>query len=50
MYYMFSVGKDGVVKYWDVDKFELLLMLEGYYVVVWCFVVSLYGDFLVIGF
>ncbi|KAG6527698.1 hypothetical protein ZIOFF_009824 [Zingiber officinale] len=28
---MFSVGKDRLVKYWDADKFELLLTLEGHH-------------------
>lgn len=48
-HYMFSVGKDGVVKYWDADKFELLLTLEGHHAEVWCLAVSPHGDFLITG-
>jgi U3 small nucleolar RNA-associated protein 12 len=29
-HYAFSVGKDGLVKYWDADRWELLLTLEGH--------------------
>lgn len=48
-HYMFSVGKDRVVKYWDADKFELLLTLDGHHSEVWCLAVSNRGDFLVTG-
>lgn len=48
-HYMFSVGKDRLVKYWDADKFELLLTLEGHHSEVWCLAVSNRGDFLVTG-
>lgn len=48
-HYIFSAGKDGVVKYWDADKFELLLTLEGHHAEVWCLAVSSHGDFLVTG-
>lgn len=46
---MFSVGKDRLVKFWDADKFELLLTLEGHHAEVWCLAVSNRGDFLVTG-
>ncbi|RRT69785.1 hypothetical protein B296_00013074 [Ensete ventricosum] len=46
---MFSVGKDRLVKYWDADKFELLLTLEGHHAEVWCLAVSNRGDFIVTG-
>lgn len=46
---MFSVGKDRLVKYWDADKFELLLTLEGHHADVWCLAVSDCGDFVVTG-
>ncbi|KAL8459951.1 hypothetical protein ACS0TY_031742 [Phlomoides rotata] len=49
-YYMFSVGKDRLVKYWDADKFELLLTLEGHHSEIWCLAVSSHGDFLVTGY
>jgi U3 small nucleolar RNA-associated protein 12 len=29
-HYVFSAGKDGLVKYWDADRWELLLTLEGH--------------------
>ncbi|KAL0409988.1 UNVERIFIED_CONTAM: putative WD repeat-containing protein C3D6.12 [Sesamum latifolium] len=48
-HYMFSVGKDRLVKYWDADKFELLLTLEGHHSEVWCLAVGNRGDFLVTG-
>lgn len=48
-HYMFSVGKDRIVKYWDADKFELLLTLEGHHADVWCLAISSRGDFIVTG-
>lgn len=42
-------GKDKVVKYWDADKFEQLLALEGHHGEVWCLAVSSLGDFLITG-
>ena len=48
-HYMFSIGKDRLVKYWDADKFELLLTLGGHHAEIWCFAVSNRGDFLVTG-
>lgn len=48
-HYMFSVGKDRTVKYWDADKFELLLTLEGHHAEVWCLAISSRGDFIVTG-
>lgn len=48
-HYMFSVGKDRLVKYWDADKFELLLTLEGHHAAVCCLSISNRGDFLVTG-
>uniref|UniRef100_M8C6Y1 WD repeat-containing 3-like protein n=1 Tax=Aegilops tauschii TaxID=37682 RepID=M8C6Y1_AEGTA len=44
-----SVGKDRTVKYWDADKFELLLTLEGHHAEVWCLAISSRGDFIVTG-
>lgn len=29
-HYAFTAGKDGSVKYWDADRWELLLTLEGH--------------------
>jgi WD40 repeat protein len=48
-HYVFSVGKDRVVKYWDADKFEQLLTLEGHHADIWCLAVSNRGDFIVTG-
>jgi U3 small nucleolar RNA-associated protein 12 len=48
-HYMFSVGKDRTVKYWDADKFELLLTLEGHHAEVWCLAISSLGNFIVTG-
>jgi U3 small nucleolar RNA-associated protein 12 len=48
-HYMFSVGKDRTVKYWDADKFELLLTLEGHHAEVWCLANSSRGNFIVTG-
>ncbi|KAG5584232.1 hypothetical protein H5410_044666 [Solanum commersonii] len=45
-HYFFTVGKDRLVKYWDADKFELLLTLEGHHAEVWCLTISNRGDFL----
>lgn len=46
---MFSAGRDGVIKYWDADKFELLLTLEGHHADILCLALSNRGDFLVTG-
>jgi U3 small nucleolar RNA-associated protein 12 len=46
---MFSVGKDGLVKYWKADTLELLLTLEGHHGGVWCLAISNGGDFVVTG-
>lgn len=48
-HYVFSVGKDRGVKYWDADTFELLLTLEGHHAEVWCLAVSSLGDFVITG-
>lgn len=48
-HYFFTVGKDRLVKYWDADKSELLLTLEGHHAEVWCLAMSNRGDFIVTG-
>ena len=45
----YAAGKDKVIKYWDADKFEHLLTLEGHHSEVWCMALSAHGDFLVTG-
>lgn len=42
-------GKDRLVKYWDADKFEHLLSLEGHHGEVWCLAVGSLGDLVVSG-
>ena len=48
-HYFFSVGKDGLLKYWDADKFEHVLSLEGHQSEAWALAVSSDGDFVVTG-
>jgi U3 small nucleolar RNA-associated protein 12 len=48
-HYAFSTGKDGLVKYWDLDRWEMLLELPGHHAPVWALGVSAYGDFVVTG-
>ena len=38
-----------MVKYWDADKFEHLLTLEGHQSEVWCMAVSSLGDYVMTG-
>ena len=35
-HYLFTAGKDKMVKYWDMDRWELLLELPGHHAEVWC--------------
>jgi WD40 repeat protein len=44
-----SAGKDRAVKYWDMDRFELLLELPAHHGEVWALALSAYGDFLLSG-
>ena len=44
---MTHAGKDRLVKYWDADKFQLLLELQGHHAEVWAVVVSSLGDFII---
>ena len=39
-HYLFSTGKDRQVKYWDADKFEPLLTLQGHHASAWCVALS----------
>jgi len=34
-HYFFSGGKDGVLKYWDADRFEQILTLPGHVSGIW---------------
>lgn len=44
-----SVGRDKAVKYWDMDRWELLLDLPGHHGDVQTLAISQYGDFVVTG-
>lgn len=48
-HYVFTAGKDRLVKYWDVDRCELLLELPGHHSEVWALAVAHYGDFIISG-
>jgi len=48
-HYFFSCGKDGLVKYWDGDKWELIHTLEGHQDKVWAMALSSQGDMLFTG-
>ena len=48
-HYCFTVGKDRLLKYWDVDRHEMLMELPGHHAEVWALAVSAYGDFVVTG-
>ncbi|CAG8547930.1 5569_t:CDS:10, partial [Racocetra fulgida] len=48
-HYIFSAGKDKLVKYWDGDKFENITKLEGHHGEVWALAISRRGDLLVSG-
>ena len=38
-----------MLKYWDMDRFEMLLELPGHHGEVWGLAVSSYGDFVMTG-
>lgn len=44
-----SVGRDKAVKYWDMDRWELLLDLPGHHADVQSLAIAQYGDFVVTG-
>jgi len=48
-HYFFSAGKDGVLKYWDADKYENIMVLEGHQGQIWTMAISHLGDFVVTG-
>jgi U3 small nucleolar RNA-associated protein 12 len=47
--YVCSVSKDRVLKYWDLDRFEMLLEMPGHHAEVWALALSTYGDYIVTG-
>jgi U3 small nucleolar RNA-associated protein 12 len=48
-HYFFSAGKDRLIKYWDADRFEHILTLEGHKGEVWGVATAPDGAFLVSG-
>ena len=46
-HHFFSAGKDGLIKYWDGDKFEQIQKLEGHHGEIWAMAVSRTGEFVV---
>lgn len=46
-HHFWTVGKDGLVKYWDGDKFELIQTMEGHHGEVWALAVGARGDVVV---
>ena len=46
-HHFFSASKDGVIKYWDGDKFEQIQKLVGHHGEIWAIVISKSGDILV---
>ena len=46
-HYFFSSSKDGVVKYWDADRFEQILNLPGHFSCVWSLDIPMDGSFCV---
>ncbi|EMR11736.1 hypothetical protein PNEG_00170 [Pneumocystis murina B123] len=45
----FSTGKDKLIKYWDGDKFENILKLEGHHSEIWALAVSNDNKFIITG-
>lgn len=46
-HHFWTVGKDGLVKYWDGDRFELIQTMEGHHGEVWSLAVGGRGDKLI---
>ena len=46
-HHFFSASKDGVIKYWDGDKFEQIQKIEGHHGEIWALAVSRTGEFVV---
>jgi WD40 repeat protein len=38
-----------MLKYWDLDRFEMLLEMPGHHAEVWALALSTYGDYIVTG-
>lgn len=48
-HYVFTVGKDGKLKEWDVDKFERIITLDGHLNEIWSLAVSHDGKYVLTG-
>jgi len=48
-HFFFSSGKDGRIKYWDADKFEHIMTLEGHHQEIWGMALSSEGNYIVSG-
>ena len=46
-HYVFTCGKDGFLKYWDADRFELITQQRSHFGEAWCLAISHLGDFVV---
>jgi U3 small nucleolar RNA-associated protein 12 len=46
-HYFFTCSKDHTIKYWDGDKFEQIMKLDGHHGEVWTMCLSRYGSFIV---
>ncbi|CAO1614464.1 unnamed protein product [Sympodiomycopsis kandeliae] len=46
-HHFWTIGKDGMVKYWDGDKFELIQTMEGHHGEVWSLAVGSRGNLVV---
>lgn len=46
-HYVFTCGKDGYLKFWDADRFELITQTRSHFGEAWSLTVSHLGDFVV---
>merc|ERR1712070_855975 len=46
-HYFFTAGKDNRIRYWDADKFDMILSLESHVGEVWSLAVASDGAFFV---
>jgi len=46
-HYVFSASRDGTVKYWDADTYELVMVFEENIAEVWAIAVSSLGHFFI---
>eukprot|EP00301_Raphidiophrys_heterophryoidea_P022295 c6487_g1_i1.p1 GENE.c6487_g1_i1~~c6487_g1_i1.p1 ORF type:complete len:694 (-),score=183.20 c6487_g1_i1:141-2099(-) len=46
-HHFFSTGKDGLIRYWDADKFEMILSVRAHFSDIWGLAISSTGTLLV---